>query len=154
MSRTPSVGVVGPSYWGYAAGVTAEYLEGILDTGRRQPALLPKGVHESIKRFFRLVIESTAGHSPRILSASLANYRIAAETVAKVVQNPPKTFVELDALLLKYSQAVETLGNDGVLSDEERLTADDLRRFFAQIASDGDEESYDNFVSGKHVFGI
>lgn len=146
MSETLTVGVVGPSYWSYTAAVMTNHLGQVINQRATDPPHLLNGVYLNAKEFFRIVLEAMEEAIPDNPCASLANYKIATDTLLKCVRPRPSSVGQIDALLRQYAQFLGRLEMQRSLTEEEAMVASKVRDFFAQLTRDGDEEEYVNAV--------
>lgn len=142
MSRTLSIGVVGPSYWSYTAAVMASHLVTVRERRRREPAELQGGVHQDAKDFFTIVLAAIGEDVPDNPCASLANYRLATDTLLDCLGAPPETTSEVDERLRQYAAFVDRLATAGELDETDLRIAEELQQFFTKIVRDGEKQDY------------
>ncbi len=142
MSDTLTVGVVGPSFWSYTAAVMAEHLRLVALQRVTAPEQLLMGVYLNAKRFFRIVLEDTEEAMPANPCASIANYKIAVDTLLECIHPQLESRAQIDSHLRQYAHMLERLQVEGSLTSQELAVATELRDFFAQLAQDGEEETY------------
>lgn len=141
MSRTPSIGVVGPSYWLYMAALTADCLEKVVRRKRIEFGVLQKGVHLDVLEFFRLVLPAAGELLPENPPASINAYIIAAKIVRKITPSATITHQEIEEIFKRYLQFCDRLQVPADLTDEEVETAENLRKFFIQLCREGENEA-------------
>lgn len=144
MSETLTVGVVGPSHWAYTAEVMAEHLAGVIGARRTKPELLPAvaGVYLNAKNFFKIVLEAAGGTDTSNPCASLANYKIATDTVLDCVRPTLSTSKEVNDRLRRYAAFVDRLNDSCDLEPDDLHEAEEVLSFFNQLARDGEDEDY------------
>src|SRR5258708_3341505 len=130
MSRTLSVGVVGPGYWSYTASVMAECLDEITRTKHVDVARIPKGVYDQAQKFFRLVLETATDALPENPPASINAYVIAADVIRGASDPLPQTRKELDNRLERCAHFLGELRASRDITDAEVETATYLQKFF------------------------
>jgi len=143
MSQVRSVGVVSPGHWFYMATVMCRSLDKIIAKQRVDDDDLPKGVLAGARDFFhsvRMVISGQMGENP---PATLNAYVIAADVATPIAQEGHEG---LDQRLERFAALVDRLGGRVSLSDDEVVTASDLRSFFARLQHIGDIEEYERQV--------
>lgn len=142
MSETLSVGVVGPGYWGFTASAMADHLEHVVREKSTDPDGVLPGVYRNAKRFFSSVLEATEEAMPDNPCATLANYKIATDTVMECLQPAPTDRAQVNQHLVHYAEFLERLMALRALEPDELKIATEVRDFFAQLARDGEEEDY------------
>jgi hypothetical protein len=143
MSLSPSIGVVGPSHWTYAAAVMADRLGKVITEQRVTTGLIPEGVYRGIKRFFLLVLNPDGNQIP---AANIANCLIAANALARSRETPPRNLLEFDQILNEYSRFVNSLADEREVTPNEIQKAEELRKFFKQLEQDGETDAYEKLV--------
>ncbi len=149
MSQTISSDAVGPSRWGYMASVMSEVLGNLLQTKRNDPEQIPIGVLNAAQLFFKLVGEVLEGEQiPENPQASVANYKIAADTI-RASESPAPTTTELERRIREYGEFLSTLRARRELSAQELEVARHLNGFFHELATEGAAEEYEQFASAS-----
>lgn len=148
MSDTPSIGAVGPSHWTYVAAAMDRSLDKIVAAGRAEPQWIPRNVYEAAQKFFETAIEATGTPTPLNPLASIANYRIATDVFYEAFEHDLDR-AEIENRLKSCASFLKRLSQLTPLTLDEIRTAQDLRKFFQQLARDGEIEAYERRIHGE-----
>lgn len=146
MSRTASIGVVGPSYWSYMAAVMADHLAKVLRAKRTDPDAIPRGVYADAQKFFTLVLDAIGDQIPSNPPASMNAYKIAADAIKESVPSGSITREQLASRFNKFASVLNRLREPGQLNKEEIGIAIALKEFFERLHFEGEEEAYQHGV--------
>jgi hypothetical protein len=144
MSKTVSVGVVGPSHWAYMASVMATKLQKMVDAKRTLADQIPVGVYRDAREFYRLVLEAAGDDTPANPPASINAYALAADAVRAARADASRADVE-QTLGSQYT-LLNNLQRSSVLSEDELKTLSSLRAFFLWLKEEGESEAYERGV--------
>ena len=144
MSKTVSVGVVGPSHWAYMASVMATKLQKMVDAKRTLADQIPVGVYRDAREFYRLVLEAAGDDTPANPPASINAYVLAADAVRAARADASRADVE-QTLGSQYT-LLNNLQRSSVLSEDELKTLSSLRAFFLWLKEEGESEAYERGV--------
>jgi hypothetical protein len=144
MSQTGYMDMTGPGRWAHMATSLAEVLESLSATSEEVPASL----RQAANYFFDLVLQVAEGHVPENPSASVANYRIAADAfMASGIQANNVQAVARE--IRRYSGLLGKIGQDQALSEDETRSVSELIAFLRELAAAGGEEHYRDFLVGS-----
>ena len=152
MSKTVSVGVVGPSHWAYMASVMAEKLGRMREAGQITPAQIPAGVFRDARHFFHLVLDAAGDHTPVNPPASVNAYVLAADAVRAAHADASRA--EVEQTLEKQNALLDTLEQERELSDDEVATLSSLQAFFLWLKQEGESEAYVRGVGDELPVGL
>ena len=144
MSKTVSVGVVGPSHWAYMASVMAAKLQQMVDAKRTLDGQIPVGVYRDAREFYKLVLEAAGDDTPANPPASINAYVLAADAVRAARADASRADVE-QTLGSQYT-LLNNLQRSSVLSEDELKTLSSLRAFFLWLKEEGESEAYERGV--------
>jgi hypothetical protein len=152
MSKTVSVGVVGPSHWAYMASVMAERLTQMRDARRVVAAQIPVGVYRDARQFFRLVLEAAGDHVPVNPPASINAYALAADAVR--AKNADASRAEVEQALEKQKALLDTLQEERALVEDELETLSSMQAFFLWLKHEGESDAYERGVGDEIPVGL
>jgi hypothetical protein len=141
MSRTVSVGVVGPSHWAYMASVMAAKLQQMIDAKQSLAGQIPVGVYRDAGEFYRLVLEAAGDRTPVNPPASINAYALAADAVRALSADASRADVE--QTLTKQKALLDDLKQPRALNDEELKTLSSLQAFFLWLKQEGESDAYE-----------
>ena len=143
VSKTASVGVVGPGYWLYVSSILARRLTSIIDKGNIVGDEIPVGILTGAKRFLDMALDAVAEGVPANPPASINAYQIAGNALHAATSNG-ETPSDLPGALKSYVELLPRLRTPGSLSESERARVGQLRAFFEQLRDEGVTETYEN----------
>ncbi len=146
MSQTLSIGVVDVSDWTYMATVMYESLEEIIKTKKCKGYEPPKGVYKSAIRFFDLVLEATNGDTPKNPLASINAFMIASDVVSDSTKHQITKRDDVRKYLKEFRGFLISLPEKNTLNSTDKKTAENLKLFYQNLASEGEMEDYENAV--------
>jgi hypothetical protein len=149
MSKTISVGVVGPSHWSYMASIMADRLGRIAETKTIEPSKIPRLVYTDALEFYRLVMQAAGDDPPDNPPASMNAYSIAADGVRASAPDQSSTPEEIHKTLADHLSLLECLTKQRPLDEHELETVKSLRRFFLWLKSEGETEAYERGVHNE-----
>jgi hypothetical protein len=152
MSKTVSVGVVGPSHWAYMASVMAEKLGRMRDTKQVVTAQIPAGVYHDARQFFGLVLDAAGDRTPGNPPASINAYALAADAVRAAHADASRA--EVGQTLEKQKALLDTLQAERALGDDEVETLSSLQAFFLWLKQEGESEAYERGVGYDIPIGL
>jgi hypothetical protein len=152
MSKTVSVGVVGPSHWAYMASVMAAKLQLMVDNKRTLDGQIPVGVYRDAREFYKLVLEAAGDDTPANPPASINAYALAADAVRAVRADASRADVE--QTLGTQNTLLNRLQQTSVLSEDELKTLSSLRTFFLWLKQEGESEAYERVVGYELPVGF
>jgi len=154
MSYTPSIGVVGPSYWRYVSSVISRRLDQACRGENMNPDDVLSCAIDGALSFFKSVLEAVGNGVPKKLVASLNNYNIAAgilddlHTVSTSDRQKVKDAIE------RYANFLESIRTQGAVGESDRELARELRNFFRRLIVLGDEQAYEEAIQIDPSFEI
>ncbi len=145
MSKTVSVGVVGPSHWAYMASVMAEKLQAMRDSGETNVARIPPGVLRDAREFYNLVLDAAGEKAPVNPPASINAYALAADAVRAVSGDASRA--DVGETLGKQKELLDGIQEPRKLDSEELHTLSSLHGLFLWLKQEGESDAYEHTVA-------
>jgi len=145
MSWTPSVDVVGATYWSYMSAVMKDALDRTVRERRVKADAVPPGVLQDANEFFRLATGATSAHRPTNPPASIHAFVLAADVLRRE-SGPRLPNEKLEGSLDEYSEFVKRFRNARKLTNAEVALARRVSRFFEALHLAGEESAYEDKV--------
>jgi hypothetical protein len=144
MSRTISVGVLGPSRWSFMAAVLADRISLTLETKTSQQ--IPKAVLREAKDFIKLALEGSGDAPSNNPPASINAYAIAVGAAVPQPSAAPETRESLRARFQGFSELLDKLPESGAFDENQQGVAADLVSFLTKLRIDGQVQAYEQAV--------
>jgi hypothetical protein len=145
MSKTVSVGVVGPSHWAYMASVMAEKLQQIQTAGETGIARIPPSVYRDAREFYGLVLEAAGDSTPVNPPASINAYALASDAIRAVTAGASRA--DVGEMLGKQKALLDRLQQPRRLDAEELQTLSALYGMFVWLKQEGESDAYEQSVA-------
>ncbi len=140
MSKSPAIGVVGPSHWAYMAKVMAEKLKEAVQKPCLARTDIPRGVLFDAVEFSKLVSKGVEPFASPDPPASLNTHTIALKVVERIIGRYPD---QKDTELLYLGCGlIVYLAEVGRLCPKV-LIVNFMAKFFSELAKMGEEERGD-----------
>lgn len=146
MSRTPTIGVRPIQDYSYMSGVMADRLLGIIELGRAETGVIPRGVLWEAQKLFRIALDGVRGKTP---TNPPATAHIRALIINHVSYEVWKEFSRFDQWLEKSFSLLERLENFVILAEEDIVLARILQQFFFSFHQRGEEAAYEAVMGGS-----